>query len=55
MMMMMMMMMMMIKATSDGTAMSNAPRLPKEHLLSERLPGFARLSFWQQLHVDENE
>jgi hypothetical protein len=41
--------------TSDGTAISSASRLPKDRLLFGRLPGFARLSFWQQLHVDENE
>ena len=34
-----------IKAASDGTAMCNALRLPKGHLLFERLPGFSRLSF----------
>jgi len=38
-----------IKATNDGTAMSTALRLPKENLLFERLPDFARLSFWQQI------
>ena len=55
MMMIVMMMMMMIKATSDGTTLSYALRLPKEHLLFGRLSSFARLSFWQQLHLDENE
>jgi len=36
--------------------MSNAPRFSKDDYFFGRFPGFfARLSFWNKWHVDENE
>jgi hypothetical protein len=50
----MMTMMIRIMTTSDGTAMSNAPRLPKEHVTFRKIARF-RSFVLQVTSVDEIE